>query len=43
MELLLDPNLWVAFAMLTALEIVLGRDPVGVRLVQVGGSDTDVR
>ena len=24
MELLLDPNLWVAFAMLTALEIVLG-------------------
>ncbi len=28
MELLLDPNLWIAFAMLTALEIVLGIDNI---------------
>ena len=28
MELLLDPNIWIAFAMLTALEIVLGIDNI---------------
>ena len=28
MELLLDPNVWIAFAMLTALEIVLGVDNI---------------
>ena len=28
MEILLDPNLWIAFAMLTALEIVLGIDNI---------------
>ncbi len=28
MELLLDPNVWIAFAMLTALEIVLGIDNI---------------
>jgi predicted tellurium resistance membrane protein TerC len=28
MEFLLDPNLWIAFAMLTALEIVLGIDNI---------------
>ena len=42
MDLLLDPNVWIAFAMLTALEIVLGVDkfprmvdyvvPTGVRI-----------
>ena len=28
MEFLLDPNVWIAFGMLTALEIVLGIDNV---------------
>ncbi len=28
MDFLLDPNLWIAFAMLTALEIVLGVDNI---------------
>jgi predicted tellurium resistance membrane protein TerC len=28
MEMLLDPNIWIAFAMLTALEIVLGIDNI---------------
>ena len=28
MEILLDPNIWIAFAMLTALEIVLGVDSI---------------
>lgn len=28
MEILLDPNIWIAFAMLTALEIVLGVDNI---------------
>ena len=28
MEILLDPNIWIAFAMLTALEIVLGIDNI---------------
>src|SRR5213080_4347397 len=28
MDFLLDPNLWIAFAMLTALEIVLGIDNI---------------
>ena len=28
MDFLLDPNTWIAFAMLTALEIVLGVDNI---------------
>src|SRR5689334_12965622 len=28
MEILLDPHLWIAFAMLTALELVLGIDNI---------------
>ncbi len=28
MEFLFDPNIWIAFAMLTALEIVLGVDNI---------------
>ena len=36
MELLLDPNLWVAFAMLTALEIVLGVDNIIFISILVG-------
>ena len=36
MELLLDPNLWVAFGMLTALEIVLGVDNIIFISILVG-------
>lgn len=36
MDLLLDPNIWVAFAMLTALEIVLGVDNIIFISILVG-------
>ncbi len=36
MELFLDPNLWIAFAMLTALEIVLGVDNIIFISILVG-------
>lgn len=36
MELLLDPNIWIAFAMLTALEIVLGIDNIIFISILVG-------
>jgi predicted tellurium resistance membrane protein TerC len=36
MELLLDPNLWIAFGMLTALEIVLGIDNIIFLTILVG-------
>jgi len=36
MEILLDPNLWLAFAMLTALEIVLGVDNIIFISILVG-------
>ena len=36
MEALLDPNLWIAFAMLTALEIVLGIDNIIFISILVG-------
>ena len=36
MELLLDPNIWLAFAMLTALEIVLGIDNIIFLTILVG-------
>jgi predicted tellurium resistance membrane protein TerC len=36
MEYLLDPNLWIAFAMLTALEIVLGVDNIIFISIMVG-------
>lgn len=36
MEILLDPNVWVAFAMLTALEIVLGIDNIIFISILVG-------
>jgi predicted tellurium resistance membrane protein TerC len=36
MEILLDPNLWIAFAMLTALEIVLGIDNIIFISILVG-------
>lgn len=36
MELLLDPNMWIAFAMLTALEIVLGVDNIIFISILVG-------
>ncbi len=36
MELLLDPNAWIAFAMLTALEIVLGIDNIIFISILVG-------
>jgi len=36
MEILLDPNLWIAFAMLTALEIVLGVDNIIFISILVG-------
>ena len=36
MELLLDPNLWIAFAMLTSLEIVLGVDNIIFISILVG-------
>jgi predicted tellurium resistance membrane protein TerC len=36
MEILLDPNIWIAFAMLTALEIVLGIDNIIFISILVG-------
>ncbi len=36
MDILLDPNLWIAFAMLTALEIVLGIDNIIFISILVG-------
>ena len=43
MELLLDPTLWVAFAMLTTLEIVLGVDNVIFLTILVGRLPTAQR
>jgi predicted tellurium resistance membrane protein TerC len=43
MELLLDPNAWIAFAMLTALEIVLGVDNIIFISILVGRLPPDVR
>src|SRR5207244_5663868 len=36
MDLLLDPNIWIAFAMLTGLEIVLGIDNIIFISILVG-------
>jgi len=36
MEILLDPNIWIAFAMLTALEVVLGIDNIIFISILVG-------
>jgi len=43
MDALLDPNLWIAFAMLTALEIVLGVDNIIFISILVGRLPADVR
>jgi predicted tellurium resistance membrane protein TerC len=43
MELLLDPNLWIAFTMLTALEIVLGVDNIIFISILVGRLPAEVR
>lgn len=43
MDLLLDPNVWIAFAMLTALEIVLGVDNIIFISILVGRLPPDVR
>jgi predicted tellurium resistance membrane protein TerC len=43
MDILLDPNLWIAFAMLTALEIVLGVDNIIFISILVGRLPADVR
>src|SRR6476620_4891785 len=43
MEFLLDPNVWIAFAMLTALEIVLGIDNIIFISILVGRLPPDVR
>jgi predicted tellurium resistance membrane protein TerC len=43
MELLSDPNVWIAFAMLTALEIVLGIDNIIFISILVGRLPPDVR
>ena len=43
MEFLLDPNTWIAFAMLTALEIVLGVDNIIFISILVGRLPADVR
>ncbi len=43
MDLLLDPNLWIAFAMLTALEIVLGIDNIIFISILVGRLPTAQR
>jgi len=42
-ELLLDPNIWIAFAMLTALEIVLGVDNIIFISILVGRLPAEVR
>ncbi len=43
MDLLLDPNLWIAFAMLTALEIVLGIDNIIFISILVGRLPPEMR
>lgn len=43
MDFLLDPNLWIAFAMLTALEIVLGVDNIIFISILVGRLPPDKR
>jgi predicted tellurium resistance membrane protein TerC len=43
MDLLLDPNIWIAFAMLTALEIVLGVDNIIFISILVSRLPADVR
>lgn len=43
MELLLDPNVWIAFAMLTALEIVLGVDNIIFISILVGRLPPEMR
>src|SRR5512134_3704346 len=43
MDFLLDPNLWIAFAMLTALEIVLGVDNIVFISILVGRLPASVR
>lgn len=43
MEFLLDPNMWIAFAMLTALEIVLGIDNIIFISILVGRLPKEVR
>lgn len=43
MDLLLDPNLWIAFAMLTALEIVLGVDNIIFISILVGRLPPELR
>jgi predicted tellurium resistance membrane protein TerC len=43
MESLLDPNLWIAFAMLTALEIVLGVDNIIFISILVGRLPAELR
>jgi predicted tellurium resistance membrane protein TerC len=43
MELLLDPNVWIAFLMLTALEIVLGVDNIIFISILVGRLPPDQR
>ncbi|HNV60579.1 MAG TPA: TerC family protein, partial [Rhodoferax sp.] len=43
MEFLLDPNLWIAFAMLTALEIVLGIDNIIFISILVGRLPAELR
>ncbi|MGQ0709401.1 MAG: TerC family protein [Rhodoferax sp.] len=43
MELLFDPNVWIAFAMLTALEIVLGIDNIIFISILVGRLPPDLR
>ena len=43
MDFLIDPNLWIAFAMLTALEIVLGVDNIIFISILVGRLPPDMR
>jgi predicted tellurium resistance membrane protein TerC len=43
MDILLDPNIWIAFAMLTALEIVLGIDNIIFISILVGRLPADQR
>ncbi len=43
MEFLFDPNLWIAFAMLTALEIVLGVDNIIFISILVGRLPAELR
>jgi predicted tellurium resistance membrane protein TerC len=43
MDFLFDPNLWIAFAMLTALEIVLGVDNIIFISILVGRLPPDMR